>query len=363
MQADAAERLLRLSVWGAAGFAILALVWGFLARSQMIVFDGMYSSISVGLSALSLLAYRAVQRGPDERYPFGRDVMGSLVIVVKGVAIAALCVYALTGAVLDVLAGGREVAVGSAAAYAAVASAGCAAMVAVLRRGSRRSGRSSELLEAEASQWLLDTLLSGVVLVGFVAALIMEARGRADLSVFVDPVLVGGMSLVFLILPVRLLREGMRGVLATAPHAEVQADLERAVDEVAARHTIATTATRVTTFGERLDVTVTFLVDAAGAELDVAAFDRIRRELDERLAQLPHGMIVTVSFTADRRFLGALDADAVPHAAPDDAAADDAAAGGTPAGGGPGRSARNRPRPGDAEAQGPGPGRRGTIHH
>jgi cation diffusion facilitator family transporter len=303
---DTAERLLRLSVWGAAAFAGLALVWGFLARSQMIVFDGMYSSISVGLSALSLLAYRAVQRGPDERYPFGRDVMGSLVIVVKGVAIAALCVYAFTGAVLDVLAGGREVAVGAAAAYAAVASAGCAGMVVALRRGGRRTNPPSELLQAEASQWLLDTVLSVAVLIGFLVALGMEARGRSDLAVYVDPVLVGGMSLVFLALPVRLLREGMRGVLATAPQAQVQADIERAVDEVAARHSITTTTTRVATFGERYDVTVVFLLDPSAAELDVTAFDRIRTELEELLAPLPHGLIVTVSFTADRRFLGVL---------------------------------------------------------
>jgi predicted Co/Zn/Cd cation transporter (cation efflux family) len=306
---DVAERLLRLSVWGAAAFAGLALVWGFLARSQMIVFDGMYSAISVGLSALSLLAYRAVQRGPDERYPFGRDVMGSLVIVVKGVAIAALCVYALTGAVLDVLAGGREVAVGSAAAYAAVASAACAGMVAVLRRGGRRANPPSELLQAEASQWLLDTVLSVAVLIGFLVALGMEARGRSDLAVYVDPVLVGGMSLVFLALPVRLLREGMRGVLATAPQTEVQADIERAVDEVAARYSITTTTTRVATFGERYDVTVVFLLDPSALELDrldVTGLDRIRTELDELLARLPHGLIVTVSFTADRRFLGAL---------------------------------------------------------
>jgi predicted Co/Zn/Cd cation transporter (cation efflux family) len=299
------EKLLRWSVWGAVAFAVLALVWGFLARSQMIVFDGMYSSISVGLSALSLVAYRAIQRGPDDRYPFGRDVMGSLVIVVKGVAIAALCLYALTGAVLDIIAGGRAVAVGSAATYAAVATLGCALMVLMLRRGSRRGTDRSDLLEAEAAQWLLDTLLSAAVLVGFGVAVVMELRGRTDLSVYVDPVLVGAMSLVFLALPVRLVREGLRGVLATAPEAEVQADIERAVLQVAAGHGITATATRVTTFGERFDVTVTFLLEGATTGLRVAAFDRIRAELDELLRALPHGLIVTVSFTADHRFVGA----------------------------------------------------------
>lgn len=294
------DRLLRWSVLGAGAFALVAIGWGMLAGSKMILFDGMYSSISVGLSALSLAAYRAVQRGPDADYPYGRDAMGSLVIVVKGIAIGALSIYALAGAILDLLAGGREVAVGAAALYAALATLGCAGVALLLRRGNRRA--HSELLGAEVSQWLLDTALSAAVLVGFLGALLLEARDRGDLAAYVDPLMVAVLSALFLALPVRLIRTGLRGALAAAPDLEVQQQLAAVVDEVAARHGFAGSSCRVASFGERYDVTIVLLAGDATDVDGLEGFDGVRAELADRFDALPHDLLVTVSFTADERW-------------------------------------------------------------
>lgn len=303
------ERLLKLSVWGAIVFAVLAVAWGLLAGSKMILFDGLYSSISVGLSTLSLAAFRAVQRGPDESYHYGRDAMLSLTIVVKGVAIGALCLYALAGGVLDLLAGGREVALGSATAYAAVAAVGCGAMTLVLRRGAASGGQAgdqqggTDLLGAEAAQWLLDALLSLVVLAGFLGALVLVGQGREDLAAYVDPLLVSLMSAIFLVLPVRLIRSGLRGTLAAAPDVEVQQAMQGAVDSVVAAHGFAASSLRVATFGERYDVAVGLLAGPDTSVDGLAGADRIRAELHDALAALGHDLLVSVSITADARWL------------------------------------------------------------
>src|SRR3954469_4829741 len=155
------QRLLLLSVWASAAFAVLSSVWGVLSGSSMIVFDGLYSFASIGLSLLAVLALRTSRRGADERYPWGREAWEPLVVVVKAVALGALCVYAVVGAVGDLLAGGREVATGWALAYAVVAIVGGVVVTVVLRRGGR-----SDLVRAEAAEWLGDTLLSVGVLVG-----------------------------------------------------------------------------------------------------------------------------------------------------------------------------------------------------
>ncbi|MGH7607755.1 MAG: M28 family peptidase [Gemmatimonadales bacterium] len=57
-------RVLLVSVWASCGFAVLSLIWGLFAGSQMIVFDGLYSAASVLLSLLAVLAVRtaALQR-------------------------------------------------------------------------------------------------------------------------------------------------------------------------------------------------------------------------------------------------------------------------------------------------------------
>ena len=70
----------------------------------MIVFDGLYSFVSVALSLLAVWALRAARSGPDERYPWGREIFEPLTIAVKAVALAGLCLYALVGGVGDLLA-------------------------------------------------------------------------------------------------------------------------------------------------------------------------------------------------------------------------------------------------------------------
>ena len=61
MTASKDARALILSVVASSVFAVGSLIWGLLAGSQMIVFDGLYSFVSV---ALSLLAATVSPLGP-----------------------------------------------------------------------------------------------------------------------------------------------------------------------------------------------------------------------------------------------------------------------------------------------------------
>jgi predicted Co/Zn/Cd cation transporter (cation efflux family) len=290
------ERLLRISVGGAVAFAATALVWGVLVRSQLIVFDGLYSTISVGLSVMSLVTYRLIARGPDERHPFGREVLSAVVVLVKGVAIGVLCFYALATAVVDLLGGGREVAAGWAAAYAAVATAGCGLVVVLLRRGG---DDATSLIRAESSQWLLDTVLSAAILVGFLVALALERAGRGELAAYVDPGMVAVVALWFLRLPAQLVREGWEGLVALRPDDPVVGDLQARVGAVAAAYGFAAHVCRVATFGDRVDVEVELLVGDATPVRDVEGFDLVRRQLETALREAPTDARLAVSFTAD----------------------------------------------------------------
>jgi predicted Co/Zn/Cd cation transporter (cation efflux family) len=49
------KSLLKISVYGALFFAFLAIIWGVFENSKIILFDGVYSLISVGLSIISLI--------------------------------------------------------------------------------------------------------------------------------------------------------------------------------------------------------------------------------------------------------------------------------------------------------------------
>jgi len=291
------RRLLLLSVWASAAFAVISSVWGVLSGSSMIVFDGLSSFISIGLSVLAVLALRASRRGADDRYPWGREVWEPVTVVVKAIALAALCVYAVVEGVADLLAGGSEVATGWALAYAVVATAAGIVVTVLMRRGGR-----SDLVRAEAAEWFGDTLLSVGVLVGFGVAVALVAAGRPDLAAYVDPAMVVVVSLLFLRVPARLIGGGMREILAMAPPAETRTELEAAVEAVREQFGLAESFLRASKVGGRVDVEVEFVVGEDSAVRTVTDGDVVRAALHERLAALGHERSVVVAFTADRRW-------------------------------------------------------------
>src|SRR4051794_25344299 len=182
-----------LSVWASVGFAVLSSVWGVLSGSSMIVFDGLYSFVSVGLSLLAVMALRAARRGPDASYPWGHEAWEPLVVVVKALALAALSVYAAIGGVSDLVSGGREVAAGWALAYGVVSTASGVAVTLVLRRDP-----GSDLVRAEAAEWLGDTFLSAGVLGGGARGFwVFAPRHAAPAGVVGPPRGVRGAGVVF----------------------------------------------------------------------------------------------------------------------------------------------------------------------
>jgi cation diffusion facilitator family transporter len=291
------RRLLLLSVWTSAGFAVVSSVWGLLSGSSMIVLDGLYSFLSIGLSLLAVLALRVSRRGPSEDYPWGREAWEPLVVIVKALSLGVLCLYAVVGAVQDLLAGGREVDTGWALLYAVLATAVGIVVTLVLRRGGR-----SDLVRAEAAEWQGDTLLGVAVLVGFAIAAALVVAGRPDLAAYIDPAMVVAVSVAFLWVPVRLVTSALREILSMAPPAVVREDLKARVDAVAERFGLSEAFVRASKVGRRLDIEIDFVVGADSPVQTVADCDKVREYLHDRLAGLGDECSVVVAFTADRKW-------------------------------------------------------------
>lgn len=292
-------RTLLVSVWASAAFAVVSLVWGLAVDSRLILFDGLYSFASVGLSLLGVWALRAARRGPDDRFPWGREIYEPLAIVVKAAALGGLCLYALAGAVGDLLAGGREVDAGWALLYAVVATLGGVAVSLYMRRKAR-SG--SDLVRAEAAEWWGDALLSVGVLVGFGVAWGLALAGRDDLARYVDPAMVALISAAFLVVPARLLSTALREVLTMSPP-ELREQVLGCVREVEQERGFGESFLRIAKVGSRLDVEVDYVVLPTSTAQTVADFDAVRADLLARIRAAGQDPSISVGFTADRSWV------------------------------------------------------------
>ncbi|HJV13898.1 MAG TPA: cation diffusion facilitator family transporter [Propionibacteriaceae bacterium] len=294
------QRLLMFSIWASAGFAVLASVWGILSGSSMIVFDGLYSFVSIGLSVLAVLALRFSRRGADERFPWGREAAEPLVVVIKAASLGALCAYAAIGGILDIVNGGRPVAVGSAVVYALVATLGGLVVGLVLRRATR--GEGSGLVRAEAAEWLGDTLLSFGVLIGFLVAYVLVVAGRADLAAYVDPGMVTLVSLAFLWVPIKLIVSSLREIMSMAPEADVLDQLRARVAAAEEKYAFSESFLRASKVGDRMDIEIDFVVGAESPVRTITDGDAVRQDLHDQLEALGYQRSVVVTFTADRRW-------------------------------------------------------------
>ncbi|WP_158609717.1 cation transporter [Cellulomonas triticagri] len=256
-----AGRLERRALWrsasGGAALGLVAVVWGLVADSGVILFDGIFSLAGIVLVSVSFLASYASGSGPSHRYPFGRPAATPLAVVIQGAALLATLAYGVVDAVATLLDGGSEGDALHLVAYGAVGAAGSA----LLARWVHRAAPRSSLAFAEVVSWRTGAWLSLVILVGGAVGLVLERTGPDAVGPYVDPVLLLVAVALLTPAPVRLLRDGTHELLEGVPTSPVAGEVERALAAVRAEHALpAPAATRVSQVGPRLLVEVVFVV-------------------------------------------------------------------------------------------------------
>lgn len=297
LRADGARRE-RAALLGSAVVAgvlgTAGVVWGLVAGSGVILFDGVYSLAGIALVAVSFLASRAARSSPSDRYPFGRHAATPLAVAMQGTALIATLVYGAADAAGTLLAGGSDGDPTSLLAYGAVTAVASAVAAAALRRRAP----DSELVHAEVVSWRAGAWLSVVVALGGVAGRLLQDAGHRVAAGYVDPVLLLLAVLLVAPLPVRLVRTGMHELLEGAPPPEVGAEIDRVVEAARARHDLPEALVRATKLGRRLYVEVDFVV-GTGSAWDVDAEDAVRHAVVDPLLLLPYDVWATVEITAD----------------------------------------------------------------
>ena len=286
-------RALRLSVYASLVVGAVGIVWGLVADSRIVLFDGVFTIFGTALSGLSLLASWTAGLEADERYPFGRGAVIPVAIIVQGAALMATLAYAAFDSVSLIIAGGSEGAPLSVVGYGVVTLAIAIAITIALPR----MAPGSELAEAEAAAWRAGAVLSGIIAVGAAAAAGADAAGWHQVVAYADPALVLVAVAVLAPVPWRLLRSGWREILEAAPPPEVRSAIDAAAERTRAEFSLGPPLIRATKLGRRLYVEVDFEVKAG--EWDVAEEDRVRRSLIGGLSSLELEIWANVELTTD----------------------------------------------------------------
>ncbi|QKS72309.1 cation diffusion facilitator family transporter [Paenalkalicoccus suaedae] len=295
------RNMLILSVVAAVVFSVSGIIFGLLFQSQIILFDGLYSLVSVALSFASLAAASFIAKADWDRFPYGKDMIQPLVILIKYTVILLLVVGSLIAAIVAVATGGRDIALGPTVIYSTIGMLACLGFFLYIKRKSAKT--SSAFVRAEANQWLLDTMVSVGVFVGFIIAIILaQIPATAAVVPYVDPIMVIIVSIYFLKFPLVEMRIALREVLDMTPAGETTQKLSQLVKKLEHDHKINESFVRVSKVGKTLWVEIDFVVSTESDVQTVMEQDRIREELSTYLDRITEQKWLTVSFTGDRKW-------------------------------------------------------------
>ena len=287
--------LLRLSVAATIVIAVLGLLFGLLARSPAILFDGFFSLLDAAITWLTLAVARLVASEVNQRFQYGYWHLEPLVILLKASVLIFLVAFAFLGAVNSMLKGGYEPEFGLALAYAAVVAVICFGMWWWMRGHAERI--DSGLVRLDVKSWLMSALVTTALLVAFGLALAIQDTELDWLVSYVDPAVLALLSLVLLPMPFREARESLVEILGLTPP-EIDIHVRGAMDDFIARHGFPSYRSYVSKAGRARFIEISVLVPGS-LTLPVSEIDEMRAEIGAAIGGPGPDRWLTIVFTAN----------------------------------------------------------------
>lgn len=292
------QNLLKFSIIAAIAFACLGFIWGFMIDSQMLIFDGIYSFISVILSGISLYVANVIKKEDDDRFQFGRAQIEPIAIFFKSLAIFSICLYAFINAITDIIDGGNSTNIESAILYSVIATTSCWACWFYISLKMKKV-KNSNLLMVEKYQWLMDTLLSLAVLIGFIGAYFLKNTSYNYLVPYIDPVMVLIVTSYFFKMPISALIKSLKELMLIAPEpdATITQDVEQICLVIQRKYGFDEYVSRIAKTGRELSLEISFISDNPDLALTLRELDIIREDINLKLKkETDYHLWLTVSF-------------------------------------------------------------------
>lgn len=294
------NRGLWLSITGCLFMAALAFVFADLSGSAAIFLDGVFSLVNFVMSLVMLRVSRLIRREADPRFPFGYASFEPAFNVLQSLVTLGVMLMALSSAVFSLFGGGRELDTGIGTIYAAVATIGCLGIYFYLRHIGRVTG--SSLIQVDSFAWLVDTILSAVVLCAFASAWYF-AEQMPDLLPYLDAWLVIGMVVVMLPVPCKILYQNLMEVLLAAPSAEHQLLIHQAFTRAVRDIPAEDWSLSISKAGRSTYLHARILLKEGEDQCPIAMADQWRETLTARMQDYVEEREFDVVFTTDADYL------------------------------------------------------------
>lgn len=294
------HQLLSFSVLASLFFTVSGIVVGLLTRSAVVLFDGLYSGISLLLSYLSLMALRSVNTEDNPSFPYGKSAIEPFLVGIKYLTLIVLCLVSAFSAGLELVQGGSDVNLGVALVYSVFSTLVCSGIYIYFKHAA--NNLQSDLVKSEQHEWFLDTMLSGGIFIGFLIALGLWWIDLKHWVPYIDPLLVLIASMAFIATPLRGLIQSAKELIGFQPKGKMVKKLNLMVQQIKEDNNFEAAVVRIQKVGRTVFLEIDFVVREDDYTVTLLRQDEIREQIFEKIRPLGFRWWLTVAFTKDEKW-------------------------------------------------------------
>lgn len=300
MENQVSKKILQQSALLGLAMSLFSIGFGIFTTSQMIMFDGVYALVSVGLTYLSIFAASFIDIEDQRRYPFGKAALEPLVVIVQYSILLFLSITNILIAIQNIFDGGHEMDFQAGLIYAVISMIGCGIIYLKIKRDARNS--NSALADVEVVQWKFSVMFSTVVLLAFAIGFFISGTSLNWITFYIDSSMVIFITLFFIRKPLIETGGAVKELMSAIPYEELNDKITTIVENVTKSYDARDTIIRIAKVGGQLIVEVDFVIEPEGKLDSVVVQDGVRKKLSESLSVIQYNKWLSISFTADKKW-------------------------------------------------------------
>lgn len=248
----------------------------------------------------AIITTNFINKNDFKNYPFGKATLEPILVIIKSLVLLIMCIITMFSSIKQVLNGGNDVEAGFALGYALISSIGCTLVYLYMRKSSKNL--NSEIVKVESNQWLMDSMLSVGVLVGFLISILLKFIGLGSLSSYVDPGMVILSSTIFLKMPITSIIEAFKEITISTADDQINDDINLLVKEIEEEYNLEDSIARVAKVGRELRIEIDFIVSKDSKIKSVDDMDKVREIIDKNTNHFDLKKWMNVSFTKNKKW-------------------------------------------------------------
>lgn len=291
------NKVLKYSIIFSTSFSVIALIFGFLTSSQVILFDGIFNLIGVVLTYLSILSMKFMKKEDIRNYPFGKENFEPFIVISQYCIILFVSISNIVNAIQAILDGGRDMDIGAGIIYGLFSFVFSLGGFMYLKHLAKSLPSSIE--EVEIEQWKFGYLFSLAILIGFSIGWILTKTPLAPYIVYLDPVLTIVITIVFIRTAILSIRNSVRELLIATPSEELTSLITEKINHINSQYHLSNMVLRLGKVGGQIVIELDYIIEE-GSEFDsIRAQEELRAEVDNSLKEIPYDKWLNVNFIGD----------------------------------------------------------------